>query len=104
MTMRLKLVAIIALLSSAPSIAHHLDNLEDPFESRGECEAATADLDNVDREGLLARFPDLFSTRGDTRAFITRAFTCEQADDGMWYITDHLVERLESGWFQRRQK
>ena len=103
MTKRLASIAVIALLSSTPSFGNHLFDLDEPYETRGGCEAATTDLDNVDREALLNRFPDLFSTSGDTRAFITRAFTCEEGEDGMWYITDHLQERLGSDWFQRRQ-
>ena len=102
-----KLVASLLLggiLLAAPASANHLINLEDPYPTRGACEAATAQIDNFDRDGLLQRFPDLFDTRGDTRAFITGAFKCERdSHDNLWYITDHLQERLDSDWFVRRQ-
>lgn len=104
MTKGLAAILLGGLLLGAPAAANHLLNLDDPYPTRGACEAATADLDNIDREGLLQRFPGLFSTSGDARAFITAAFTCElRGSDGMWYITDHLQERLNSDWFQRRQ-
>jgi hypothetical protein len=102
---RLALIAIGTLFAAAPASANHLGALDVPYATRGACEAATADIDNVDRDGLLRRFPDLFTTRGDTRAFITAAFDCEfDEEDEMWYITDHLQERLGSDWFQRRQR
>lgn len=105
--MRKRFAALVfgAVLFATPAFAGHLSNLDDPYPTRGACESATAKIDNFDRDGLLGRFPDLFSTRGDTRAFITAAFTCEQSDDDdMWYITDHLQERLDSDWFLRRQR
>lgn len=105
--MRKRFAAIVfgAGLFATPAFASHLLNLGDPYPTRGACESATTELDNFDRDGLLGRFPELFSTRGDTRAFITGAFTCEQSDDDdMWYIADHLQERLDSGWFGRRQR
>ena len=104
MIKRLVPAIALAMLVSAPAAANHLLDLDHPYPTRGACEAATAEIDNFDRNGLLQRFPDLFETRGDTRAFITGAFTCERdEDDGQWYITDHLQERLNSDWFLRRQ-
>ena len=98
------IVLAAAAVSATPAAANHLVNLDTPFPTRGACEAATAKVDNFDRDGLLVRFPELFDTRGDTRAFITKAFSCERdPDDGKWYITDHLQERLASDWFLRRQ-
>jgi hypothetical protein len=98
------IVLAAAALSGTPAAANHLWSLDTPFPTRGACEAATTEIDNFDRDGLLVRFPELYDTRGDTRAFITKAFSCERdAVDGKWYITDHLQERLASDWFLRRQ-
>lgn len=92
-----------ALLVASPAAANHIFNLDTPFASRGECEAETASLDNEDADSLVDRFPGLFSTTGEARSFIGRAFTCELNDgDGQWYITDHRQQVLDSDWFQRR--
>ena len=97
-------IGIGALVLPAPAAAEHLFNLGDPYASRGECESTVVEFDQFDRESLQIRFPQLFSSSGDARSFIARAFTCEfNHEDGNWYITDHLNDVLNSDWFLRRQ-
>jgi hypothetical protein len=49
------------------------------------------------------RFPNLFSSPGEVRSFLNRAFPCRQsAQDGKWYIIDLRGEVINSPWFQRR--
>jgi hypothetical protein len=93
-------IAACALLAAAPAVAHHVDNLDVPFDSRGACEAQRNALSNDD-DFLIDQFPDLFSSEGEVRSFLNRAFTCEQRG-GEWYITDHRSEVLASDWFNRR--
>ena len=90
-----------ALLTAAPAAANHPLHLDDPFPSRGACDAERQSLSNDD-DFLIDIFPDLFSTHGEVRSFLNRAFTCELRDDGNWYITDHREEVLDSDWFKRR--
>ena len=95
-------LAVLVVSTNAP--AHHLENLNTPYESRGACEAAVADVNNDDWDMLLDRFPDFFSSQGEVASFLTRAFPCEQiAADGQWYIQNRLAETLGSDWFLRRK-
>ncbi len=96
-------IGIAALTAAVPAPANHLLNLDTPYASRGECEAAVADFNSDDRDGLLVRFPTFFENRGDAQSLLTRAFPCElNEDDGQWYITSHLGDVLASEWYQRR--
>ena len=88
---------------SAPVSANHVLNPGATFDSRGECESALAELDNIDGKGLPQRFPDVFDTSGEARSFITRAFTCDLGSDGRWAVTDRRLEVLTSEWWLRRQ-
>ena len=104
----MKLISILAgmaaLAVSSGAAAHHLENLDTPYPSRGACEAAVADFNNDDWDMLRDRFPTFFSSRGEVARFLTRAFPCEQSEvDGQWYIQDRLVEVLGSDWYQRRK-
>jgi hypothetical protein len=93
-----------ALAVSSGAAAHHLENLDTPYPSRGACEAAVADFNNDDWDMLRDRFPTFFSSQGEVASFLTRAFPCEQSEvDGQWYIQDRLVEVLGSDWYQRRK-
>ena len=94
-------IAIGGLLIAAPAAANHVFHLEDPFPSRGACEVERQHLSNDD-DFLSDVFPDLFSSEGEVRSFLNRAFPCELRDDGNWYITDHRIEVLDSHWFERR--
>ena len=96
-------VALGALVAGAPAWAHHIEFLDIPFDSRGQCEAASARLSAGDKEYLLEISPQFFDTVGDVESFLTRAFSCERHADGAWYITDHRVEVLESDWFAQRK-
>jgi hypothetical protein len=94
------LIGTLAIVS--PATANHAFN-PGPYESRGECEAVRADLSNNDR-WLLEANPHLFSSWGEVRSFLNRAFTCEiDETDGNWYLEDHRAEVLASEWFLRRQ-
>jgi hypothetical protein len=95
------IAAFGAVAMASPAVAHHVDHLNDPFDSRGACEAETQALSNTD-DFLLDVFPDLFATEGELRSFLNRAFTCELRGDS-WYITDHRAEVLGSDWFLRRK-
>jgi hypothetical protein len=88
-------------LAAAPAAAHHVDHLDEPFATRGACEAERQALSNDD-DFLIDQFPMLFSSEGEVRSFLNRAFTCEPAGDGNWYIRDHRLEVLASDWFKRR--
>ena len=95
-------MAVLVVSTNAP--AHHLDNLDTPYPSRGACEAAVADFNSDDRDMLLERFPNFFSSNGEVASFLTRAFPCEQSDaDGQWYIQNRLAETLSSDWYLRRK-
>ncbi|MFL6759265.1 hypothetical protein [Sphingomonas sp.] len=95
-------IGTIAIAS--PAAANHVFHLEDPFASRGACQSETASLSNGD-DWLIDAFPDLFSSEGEVRSFLNRAFKCElNQSDGNWYITDHRLEVLGSDWFQQRNR
>jgi hypothetical protein len=97
------LLAGAAALMASPAAANHVFHLDDPFASRGACEAERASLSNDD-DFLIDQFPDLFSSEGEVRSFLNRAFTCEpNSGDGQWYINDHRLEILGSDWFTRRK-
>lgn len=97
-------LALAAFLFASPASANHIFNLGTPFATRGACEAESAALDNDDASSLIDRFPQLFSSVGEARSFIGRAFTCElNSVDGQWYITDHRQEVLSSDWFLHRK-
>ncbi|MFL6762458.1 MAG: hypothetical protein ACJ8FN_07095 [Sphingomicrobium sp.] len=96
------LAAVAAVTFATGAVAHHAENLDVPFPTRGGCEAENSALSNEDG-WLLDAFPSLFSSEGEVRSFLNRAFTCERnQSDGNFYITDHRVEVLGSDWFQRR--
>ena len=95
------LAGVAAVVLASPASADHIFHLDIPFASHGACEAERNALSNED-DFLLDAFPDLFSSPGEVRSFLTRAFTCEVRSDGQWYITDHRVEVLDSDWFARR--
>lgn len=101
---KLNFILAFGFLSVAvPAAANHIFT-PTPFESFGECEAENAKLSNDDASRQLALRPDLFSSLGEARSFMTRAFSCEyDADDDAWYLTDHRREVLGSEWFQRRR-
>lgn len=98
------IVALAALVPASPATANHIFT-PTPFASYGECQSADARLSNEDAERQLPLRPDLFSSLGEARSFMTRAFTCEyDPDDDSWYRTDHRREVIASDWFQRRQE
>jgi hypothetical protein len=102
MTKFLIAAAAGAFILASPASANHVLHLDDPFASRGACQAEVAALSNDD-DFLIDAFPDLFSSEGEVRSFLNRAFPCElNASDGQWYITDHRLEVLGSDWFARR--
>ena len=59
------------------------------------------ELGFVVNDFLIDQFPQLFSSEGEVRSFLNRAFKCESSG-GSWYITDHRTEVLASDWFTRR--
>ena len=93
-------LAVGTLVVVSPAAAYHIRYLDTPFPSRGACETQRASLSNDD-DFLLDAFPQLFSSEGEVRSFLNRAFTCEQRGSD-WYITDHRSEVIDSDWFQRR--
>jgi len=96
-------LAMASLIAAAPAAANHIFT-PTPFASYGECEAENAKLSNDDAERQFVLRPDLFSSLGEARSFMTRAFSCEyDPDDDAWYLTDHRLEVLSSEWFQRRR-
>ena len=95
-----KVLTLGLLTLAGPVSAHHIDYLNVPFDGRGDCEAARQALSNED-DFLIDQFPQLFSSEGEVRSFLNRAFTCESSG-GSWYITDHRTEVLASDWFTRR--
>lgn len=93
-----------AMVVTSPAFAHHLQNLNTPYASRGACEAAVADFNSDDWDMLLDLFPDYFSSQGEVASFLTRAFPCElNAADDQWYIQNRYGEVLHSDWYLRRQ-
>jgi hypothetical protein len=101
---KLPFILVFGVLSlAAPAAANHIFTTT-PFESFGECEAENAKLSNDDAVRQLALRPDLFSSLGEARSFMTRAFSCEyDADHDAWFLTDHRSEVIASEWFQRRR-
>ena len=90
------------LFAATPAAASHRFNLNVPFDSYGQCRQASAQLSNDD-DFLADMFPDLFSSPGELRSFLARAFACESnRGDDKWYIIDNGPELLASEWFQRR--
>lgn len=100
MNKRFIAMLIGSLAFAAPAAANHVYNLTIPFDSRGACEVAKQKLSNTD-DFLLDRFPDVFSSAGEVRSFLNRAFPCE-VRDGSWYLIDHRQEVLDSDWLLRR--
>ena len=97
------MIALLAFAVAAPASANHIFNLDEPFDTRGACEAEVAKLSVDDRDNLLIRFPNLFDSKGDVAAFLTRAFPCvRDPGDGKYYIEDRRVEVLASEWFAGR--
>ena len=95
-------LAASALVLAAPAGANHIFT-PTPFASYGECESENARLSNDDAENQLALRPDRFSSLGEARSFMTRAFSCEyDPEDDAWYLPDHRREVLNSDWFLRR--
>jgi len=100
----LTLAGAAAMTMTSPAFAHHLQNLDTPYASRGACEAAVADFNSDDWEMLLDLFPDYFSSQGEVASFLTRAFPCElNPNDDQWYIQNHYGQVLHSDWYLRRQ-
>jgi hypothetical protein len=96
------LASVAVATAASPAFAHHLENLNSPYPSRGACESAVADFNSDDADMLLDRFPNFFSSEGEVRSFLTRAFPCEPNEaDGQWYITDHRLDVLTSDWYLR---
>jgi len=90
-----------AVAVASPAFANHIEHLDEPFSTRGACEAETQQLSNGD-DWLIDVFPDVFSSEGEVRSFLNRAFTCDRHSDGQYYITDHRQEVLDSDWFAQR--
>jgi hypothetical protein len=102
MKKHITLAAVAAATFATGAGAHHAENLNVPFSTRGACEAENSALSNEDG-WLLDAFPSLFSSEGEVRSFLNRAFKCEpNQSDGNFYITDHRAEVIASDWFQRR--
>jgi hypothetical protein len=96
------MTAVGALALASPAIAHHAEHLDDAFATRGACEVEKNQLSNDD-DWLIDAFPDLFSSEGEVRSFLNRAFPCEiNASDGKWHMVDDRLEVLNSDWFARR--
>ncbi len=97
----LALLVIGTVAVASPAAANHPGSTDIPFDSRGACEVQRNSLSNDD-DWLADEFPELFSSEGEVRSFLNRAFKCE-LNGGQWYITDHRLEVLDSDWFLRRQ-
>ena len=96
--------AIASIPATTPASAHHLQNLQTPYASRGACESTVADFNSDDWDMLLQAFPDFFSSQGEVASFLTRAFPCERSEsDGEWYIQNDLGQVLQSDWYLRRK-
>lgn len=92
-------VALGAMVTASPLAAHDTTT---GYATRGECEATSTQTSNAEMERVLAANPHLFSSVGEVRSFLTRAWQCEISADGQWYISDHRRDTLNSDWFQRR--
>lgn len=96
-------LALGMLAVATPAAANHIFT-PTPFPTYGECESENATLSNDDAERQFELRPDLFSSLGEARSFMTRAFSCElDPEDGNWYLMDHRREVIDSDWFQRRR-
>ena len=96
-------VVLASMIGTSPATANHIFT-PTPFASYGECESENARLSNEDAERQFELRPDLFSSMGEARSFMTRAFSCEyNSEDGSWYLTDHRREVIDSEWFDRRR-
>jgi hypothetical protein len=96
-------LALGTLVAASPAAANHIFT-PTPFPTYGDCESENARLSNDDAERQFPLRPDLFTSMGEARSFLTRAFSCEQdAEDGNWYLTDHRLEVINSDWFDRRR-
>ena len=97
------LAAAGAAVIATPAAANHVNNLTTPFASLGACEVERNALSNDD-DWLLDAFPQLFSSEGEVRSFLNRAFPCELRADGNYYMIDQRQQVLDSTWFQRRNR
>lgn len=89
-----------AVLAAAPAAAH---DTETGFPTRGACEAVSAQTSNAEMERVLSENPQFFSSVGEVRSFLTRAWQCElDESDDLWYIVDYRRQTLGSDWFRRR--
>jgi hypothetical protein len=96
------MMAVGAVAFASPAVAHHVEHLDDAFATRGACEVEKNQLSNDD-DWLIDAFPDLFSSEGEVRSFLNRAFPCEiNATDGKWHMVDDRAAVLSSDWFARR--
>jgi hypothetical protein len=96
------LAAVGAVAFASPVVAHHIEHLNDAFATLGACEVEKNQLSNDD-DWLLDAFPDIFSSEGEVRSFLNRAFPCElNPADGQYYMVDKRLEVLNSEWFARR--
>ena len=93
------LIGVGALVTGTAAAAH---DTETPYASRGACETASAGMSNEEKDFLLDSFPEVFSSTGEVASFLTRAWTCDRAGDGQYYIVDHIEEVLGSAWFAQR--
>lgn len=97
------LAGLAAITVASPAAAQHLDNLDTPYASLGECQAASNGFSMDVRAGLLAMFPNFFESQGDITSFLIKAFPCElDESDEQWYLQDTRSEVLGSEWYQRR--
>jgi hypothetical protein len=88
-----KLMFSIAVAVFALGTAAAAHDTATPHKTRGDCEAALAQINNVDRDWLATTFPGLFATYGDVMKHLHEDFQCEyNADDGLWYIVDHRFD------------
>ena len=96
-------LALGGIVVATPVAANHIFT-PTAFPTRGECESENARLSNDDAERQFPLRPDLFSSLGEARSFMTRAFSCEyHPEDDSWYLADHRRDVIASEWFQRRQ-
>lgn len=80
---RLTLILGGGMLASASVVSAH--PLNQPYETRGECEAAYAESSKLDRERLVEL--GTFDTKGDAQKTFRDIFRCEyDENDQAWYI------------------